>query len=200
MDFFRFLFSKKFLKHFAWSLGIIAVLIWVILFMLRVYTKHGDYLNVPDFTGKDINEVIGNPEYKDYGFVVIDSVFDLKSAKGMILRQDPYKDSKVKTNRKIYLTIVSVNPEKTSMPDLQFLTLRQAVSILESTGLRVGRISYIPSFDQDAVQQQLYQRKVIKPGTKLDKGSVIDLTVGMGSQGQGANEESQPGNEETDSL
>lgn len=183
MDFFHFLFSRKFLKHLAWAAGILAVLIWVILFSLRLYTKHGDYLDVPDFTGKNADEVINNPGYSDYGFIVIDSVFDLKSPKGMILRQDPLPASRVKVNRKIYLTIVSVNPEKTSMPDLKFLTLRQAIAILESNGLRVGHISYIASFDKDAVQQQLYQRKVIAPGTKLDKGSTIDLTVGLGSQG-----------------
>jgi hypothetical protein len=50
--------------------------------------------------------------------------------------------------------------------------------------LKTGRISYIPTFDQDAVQQQSFAGIVIDPGTKLDKGSVIDLTVGMGSQGQ----------------
>jgi eukaryotic-like serine/threonine-protein kinase len=184
MDFLRFIFSKRFLKHFLWGLGIMTVLIWTIFLLLNLYTKHGQYINVPDFTRLNIDQVIGNTDYSDFEFTVIDSVFDLKATKGMILRQDPYPDSKVKKNRKIYLTIVSTNPEKTSMPDLKFLTLRQAVSILESTGLKVGRISYIPSFDQDAVQQQLFERKVIEPGTKLDKGSVIDLTVGMGSQGQ----------------
>jgi len=189
MDFFYFIFSKRFLKHFAWSIGILIILLWIILMSLNLYTKHSNYYNVPDFKGKNISEVIGNNQFSDFGFVVIDSVFDLKSPKGMIIRQDPYPDSRVKKDRKIYLTIVSTNPEKTSMPDLKYLTLRQAVSILESTGLKVGRISYIPAFDQDAVQQQLFNRNVIEPGTRLDKGSVIDLTVGMGSQGQAASEE-----------
>ena len=199
MDFFRFIMSRKFLKHFSVSLGIFAVLIWIIFLSLNLYTKHGQYLTVPNFTGKNINEVVGNLDYGDFGFTVIDSVFDLKSPKGMIVRQDPYPDSKVKSNRKIYLTIVSTNPEKTNMPDLKFLTLRQAISTLESTGLKVGRISYIPTFDKDAVQQQLFQHKHIEPGTKLDKGSVIDLTVGMGSQGQ-APEEVKPNPVELDSI
>ena len=184
MDFFHFVFSKRFLKHFIVSLGILGVLIWVVFILLSAYTKHGQYIDVPQFTGQNFEQIMNDPAYSDFEFVVIDSVFDLKSQKGMILRQDPYPNSKVKTNRKIYLTIVSTNPEKTSMPDLKYLTLRQAVSILESTGLKTGRISYIPAFDQDAVQQQSIDGLVIEPGTKLDKGSVIDLTVGMGSQGQ----------------
>jgi beta-lactam-binding protein with PASTA domain len=184
MDFFHFVFSKKFLKHFIASLGILGVLIWIVFLLLSTYTKHGQYIDVPQFAGQNIEQITNDPAYSDFEFIVIDSVFDLKSQKGMILRQDPYPNSKVKINRKIYLTIVSTNPEKTSMPDLKYLTLRQAVSILESTGLKTGRISYIPTFDQDAVQQQSFAGIVIDPGTKLDKGSVIDLTVGMGSQGQ----------------
>ena len=184
MDLIRFVFSKRFLKHFAISLCILGFLFSMVFLLLSLYTKHGQYIDVPEFAGQNIEQVIADPNYSDFEFVVIDSVFDLKSPKGMILRQDPYPNSKVKQNRKIYLTIVSTNPEKTSMPDLKYLTLRQAVSILESTGLKVGRISYIPAFDQDAVQQQSRDGVVIDPGTKLDKGSVIDLTVGMGSQGQ----------------
>jgi beta-lactam-binding protein with PASTA domain len=86
------------------------------------------------------------------------------------------------------------------MPDLKYLTLHQAVSILESTGLRVGRISYIPTFDQDAIKHKSFNGNIIDPGTKLDKGSVIDLTVGMGSQGQAAMNEHQPDSLQNDSI
>jgi eukaryotic-like serine/threonine-protein kinase len=200
MDFFYFVFSKRFFKHFIASVGIFGVIIWIVFLLLSAYTKHGNYINVPRFEGQNIVQVLQDPAFSDFDFVVIDSVFDLKSQKGMILRQDPYPDSKVKTNRKIYLTIVSTNPEKTSMPDLKYLTLRQAVSILESTGLKVGRISYIPTFDQDAVQQQSFGGLVIEPGTRLDKGSVIDLTVGMGSQGEAATGGSQSDSLQNDST
>jgi beta-lactam-binding protein with PASTA domain len=184
MSFFRFLFSKRFLRHLMGMIIIAAVLVWVVLFALRIYTQHGKYYIVPDYTGKTINEVMAGNESADFDFVVIDSVYDLTKTKGTVLHQDPYPDSKVKKNRKIYLTIVSFIPEKTSMPDLKFLTLRQAINTLESCGLKTGKILYIPTFDADAVQQQQYNGKVIAAGTHLDKGSVIDLTVGMGSKGQ----------------
>ena len=184
MDFFRFLCSKRFLKHLLGMIVMISVLVWIVLFAIRVYTQHGTYYIVPDYTGKTIGEVMAGNESANFDFVVIDSVFDLKSTKGTVLHQDPYPDSKVKENRKIYLTIVSFNPEKTTMPDLKFLTLRQAINTLESCGLKTGKILYIPTFDADAVQQQRYDGKVIAAGTHLDKGSVIDLTVGIGSKGQ----------------
>lgn len=189
MDFFRFLYSKRFLRHLLGMIVGISVLVWIVLFTLRIYTQHGKYYIVPDYTGKTIDEVMAGNESANFDYVVIDSVFDLKKPKGTVLHQDPYPDSKVKENRKIYLTIVSFIPEKTSMPDLKFLTLRQAINTLESCGLKTGKILYVPAFDADAVQQQQYKGRVITAGTDLDKGSVIDLTVGMGSKGQaGINE------------
>lgn len=196
-DFFRFLRTKRFLKHFAALAGVVAVLLWIIFMLLGSYTHHGKYLMVPDFAGKTLSQVEADESNKDFEFVIVDSVFDMKKTKGTILRQDPYPSSKVKANRKIYLTVVSTIPEKTSMPDLRDLTLRQAISTLESVGLVKGKISYIRTFDEDAVQQQFYNGKVIAAGTKLDKGTEIDLTVGMGSKGQ---EESKEKPSETDSL
>ncbi|MCX6243580.1 MAG: PASTA domain-containing protein [Bacteroidetes bacterium] len=184
MDFFSFLFSRRFLRHLLGMIVVVAILVWVVLLSLKIYTQHGKYYTVPDFSGKLISDVTAGEDSKVFEFVVIDSVFEVDKPKGMILRQDPYPDSKVKLNRKIYLTIVSFLPEKTVMPDLKYLTLRQAVTTLESCGLKVGRITYIPTFDADAVQQQRYKGEVIAPGTRLDKGSVINLTVGIGSKGQ----------------
>jgi eukaryotic-like serine/threonine-protein kinase len=183
MNFFRFLASRKFLKHVIAAVVITLLMIWAAMLFLRMYTKHGDYLIVPDLKGQHIDQVFSNTAYKDFDFVVIDSVFSTNSPRGTILHQDPYPDSKVKQGRKIYLTIVSSIPEKTSMPDLKFLTLRQAISVLESNGLKVGRLQYIQTFDEDAVQQQFFGNQVITPGTRIDKGSVINLTVGMGSKG-----------------
>ena len=72
------------------------------------------------------------------------------------------------------------NPSRYS----RFLTLRQAINTLESCGLKIGKIFYIPTFDADAVQQQRYNGKIILAGTRLDKGSVVELTVGIGAKGQ----------------
>jgi beta-lactam-binding protein with PASTA domain len=184
MDFFRFVFSRRFLWHFLGMIVVFMVLVWCVLFVLRIYTQHGKYYSVPDYTGLTIEQITAQAGSTVFEFVVIDSVFDLKKPKGMIIHQDPLPESNVKKNRKIYLTIVSSIPEKTSMPDLKFLTLRQAISTLESCGLKPGKIYYVQTFDEDAVQQQRYNGDVIQPGTRLDKGSSIDLTVGRGSRGQ----------------
>jgi len=165
-------------------IGITAILIWIILQSLSWYTKHDKLIIVPDFRTLYIHDVLGNSNYPNFNFIVIDSVFDPDKPIGSILTQDPLPGSRVKQNRMIYLTIVSFVPEKTEVPNLKDLTLRQAQSMLESAGLRLGKLIYIKSFDEDAVQQQFFQGKPISPGIKLDKGSKIDLTIGMGAKAQ----------------
>ena len=182
MDFLQFLFSKKFLKHFLIACAITVVLIWITLQSLSWYTKHNDYIIVPDFRGVFVQEVVGNPDNRNYQFSVIDSVFDQDKPKGSVLTQDPYPGSKVKQNRTIYLTITSMVAEKTPMPELRDLTLRQALTMLESAGLRLGKLLYIRSFDEDAVQNQLFEGRPVKAGTMVEKGSMINLTVGMGAK------------------
>jgi eukaryotic-like serine/threonine-protein kinase len=182
MDFLRFLFTKKFLKHFLIAIGITLVLIWIILQSLSWYTKHNDYIIVPDYRGLYFTDVKSNPDNSNYQFNVIDSIFDADKPRGSILSQDPFPGAKVKKNRMVYLTVTSMVPEKTTMPELRDLTLRQAQSMLESAGLKLGKLLYIKSFDEDAVQNQLFKGRPIKAGTELDKGSVIILTVGMGAK------------------
>ena len=182
MRFFQFLFSKKFLKHFLISLGVSAVLIWITLQSLAWYTKHNEYIIVPDYRGLYVHDVLENPENKYYQFSVIDSIFDAEKPKGSILSQDPFPGAKVKKNRMVYITVTSKVPEKTTMPDLHDLTLRQAQSMLESAGLKLGKLLYIRSFDEDAVQNQLFEGKPISAGSVIDKGSIITLTVGMGAK------------------
>lgn len=182
MELFRFIFSKLFLRHLLLTIGISLVLIWIVLQSLSLYTKHNDYIIVPDFRTMYFSNVQNNPEYTNYQFRVIDSIFTPDKPGGSILSQDPYPGSKVKKNRMVYLTITSLVPEKTTMPELRDLTLRQAQSMLESAGLRLGKLSYIRTFDEDAVQNQFFKGRVIRAGTELDKGSVINLTVGMGAK------------------
>lgn len=184
MDFFRFLVTKRFLRHFLGVVLVLSVVVWFMFWMISIYTRNGKHLQVPDFSGMTIEQVTSNPDYKDFTFIIVDSLFEPEKPKGSILRQDPYPASEVKKGRKIYLTIVSFYPEKTSMPDLKYLTLRQAINTLETIGLKKGRITYIRTFDADAVQEQFFQGKIISSGTILEKGSTIDLTVGMGSAGQ----------------
>ena len=66
------------------------------------------------------------------------------------------------------------------MPNLNNLSLRQALVLLESSGLEVKELVYVDHFARNAICEQRYDGSVIKPGTELIKGSKITLHVGLG--------------------
>ena len=90
----------------------------------------------------------------------------------------------MKSGRKIYVTVIAKLPEHTTMPDLKDLSLRQSIAMLETYGLKVGRLQYTPDIAKNAVLKQSFKGKPIEPGTTLDKGSVIDLTLGRGEKSE----------------
>ncbi len=178
----RFLFSRKFF----FNLGLSAVLLIVIFFLLikflDIFSRHGNELTVPDFYGMTQAEIYSLKFDKQFDFFVIDSLYDENNKKGSVVIQNPLPGSKVKKGRNIYFSIVASMPETVIMPDLKDLTLRQAINILESSKLKAGKLIYVPSFDKNAVLEQFYSNDTIIPGDTLLKGSTIDLVVGSGDR------------------
>ncbi|MBP7496183.1 MAG: PASTA domain-containing protein [Bacteroidales bacterium] len=155
-------------------------LLVVISLSLNYYTLHNKTITVPDFSGKTTVEVRELTKKNRLDFVINDSVYSNEKEKGTIIMQEPPTGSKVKRNRKIYLTIVANSSEQISVPNLVDLTLRQALSILETYGFRVGKLEYIQSEYKNAVLSQKHRGRNISPETMLPRGSVIDLVLGDG--------------------
>ena len=75
-DFFAFIKSKVFLKHFLIAIVSLIVVLWVLFKLLGVYTHHGETAVVPDFKGKLINELDGFIEGKHVRYTIIDSIYE----------------------------------------------------------------------------------------------------------------------------
>ena len=174
-----FLKQKKFYINLLLIVVLCFVLLWLTIKMLNVYTRHDRVYEMPDFSGMTTPEV--EKEYgKDYNFILIDSIYSKTQAPGTIVQQDPLPGSKVKHGRNVYYIIVAIEPERTTMPNLNNLSLRQALVLLESSGLEVKELIYVEHFARNAICEQRYDGSVIKPGTELIKGSKITLHVGLG--------------------
>lgn len=180
MDFLRFLISKTFLKHLLLAVAISIVLLLIVLVWLKIYTHHGQRISVPNLTGLTVNEVGDVVSSRKLNYRVIDSIYASDMPRGTVVKQNPKPNSKVKVRRKIFITMNAVNPEKVSMPNLVTLSDRQAILALENAGLHVGEISYKPDFAVNSVLQQNYNGSVIEEGTMIEKGTRIDLVLGMG--------------------
>ena len=176
-----FLKQKKFYIHLLIIILLSFILLWLTIKMLNLYTRHDKVYELPDFTGMTTSEV--EKTYgKDYHFILIDSIYSKTQTPGSIVQQDPHPKSKVKRGRNVYYIIVAKTPERTTMPNLNNLSLRQALVLLESSGLQVKELQYVKHFARNAIREQRYNNAVIKPGTELNKGSKITLYVGLGTE------------------
>ncbi len=179
-DFIRFLISRIFLKHLAIIAGI-AILITLSVFIgLKIYTKHGKAYAVPDLRGLTVEEAEMVTRARKLRFKVSDSVFISHEARGTVIDQNPAPNFRVKENRTIFLTINAMNPERVSMPDVTGVSLRQARAIIETRGLEVGTLIYVPDIALNNVLRQQYKGEDIKPGEMVIRGEKIDLILGEG--------------------
>lgn len=178
MNFIEFIKTKSFLRNLLAAVIISGVLISIIVLLLKNYTHHGESYKVPSLVGLTPEQIEQLETVDNFKIIIIDSVFDSRQPKGSVLIQEPVAGSLVKRNRKIYLTTVAVLPEQIKMPNLVDLTLRQAKATIETYGLRLGNVEYVPDIAANAVLAQIYKGNQVEPGTELLKGSVIDLRVG----------------------
>lgn len=175
-----FLKSKLFLKHFLIALVLVTILFWSVFKSLNIYSHHDERISVPDFTGLKMDEIDAFVKDKNVNYLIIDSIYDAKAARGTVIKQDPEPLVSVKYNRTIYLSVTASLPPQVEMPKLKDRSLRQAVAMLETYGLKLGRTQYVPDQCLNCVLDQLVRGVKIQPGTKLKKGAFIDLVVGKG--------------------
>ncbi len=175
----HFLKEKKFYINLLLILLLCVVLLWLTFRILDRYTRHNKVYTMPDFVGQDFRQV-KHDFAKDFHFILIDSVYPKGEQPGSIYQQDPLPGSKIKKGRNVYAIIVAVTPEKTVMPNLKGISLREAIGRIESSGLTVEYLEYIDYKYKNNVIEQYYQGRAVAPGTELVKGSKITLQVGIG--------------------
>jgi beta-lactam-binding protein with PASTA domain len=168
------------LKNLVLAVLILLLVLILIFSWLRIITRHGEAFSVPDLTGFTIDEAKELLESKKLKWEIFDSVYSNENPRGTVVEQHPRPGFKVKKDRKVYLTMNAMNPEKILMPDLVNLTIRQAQARLESYGLKIGKITYEPDLGINVVLAQKYQGEPIKEGDTIIKGSFIDLILGRG--------------------
>jgi len=168
------------LKHLVITiaLGIIITLTFFYIY-LPVITNHGESITVPDLQGVSIDELQEFLVDRDLRFEVVDSVYSADLPPLTVTRQFPKPTSKVKQKRKIFISLNSINPPTTRMPDLTDKTLKNAELILKSYELVPGKIILKPDPFRN-VLEQLYLDEPIEPNTQIPKGSTINLVRGDG--------------------
>lgn len=180
----EFLKSKTFKRNALAAIGIFIFLIVLNMFFLRIYTNHGNSVEIPELKGKTSDEVAAILDDLDLRFQIGDSVYSKETAPGTVLDQYPKAGMKVKENRIIFITMCTLSQEMIAMPQLTDISYRQAINLIESNGLIAGNIEYQPSEFPNLVLEQKVDGKRIGVGERIAKGSVVDLVLGSDSNGE----------------
>lgn len=172
---------KDLLKHIGVVFGIVAFfcIIYFYIYLPNV-TNHGETVEVPELKGIKIDDLEKFLKDHKLRYTVNDSSYSDSLPPLTVLRQYPTAGAKVKQNRAILITLNRVAPPTLPMPDLTG-SYDNAKAVLKSNELKLGRVWYEPSPFKNWVTEFRYAGKPIEPGTRLAKGSVIDLIIGDGN-------------------
>ena len=179
-NFFRFIFSKLFIKQLLIAIIIFAVLLLGTIVGLHLFTRHGKTLQVPDIKGYNEAQVQRITQQNDFRYEIIDSVYSQEVDPGTVFDQIPAAGTFVKKDRKLFIIINAKNREMVTMPSMKNVSLRQAKVMINKNGLVLDRIIYVPSEYRDLVISQLVGDTLISGGTQLPKWSKVVLHVGKG--------------------
>ncbi|MCX6181176.1 MAG: PASTA domain-containing protein [Bacteroidetes bacterium] len=181
MSFFKFIFSKVFFLNLLIALLITAGLLYVVVSYLDNFTHHGEQILVPNVLGKKTEELDTALVEKGFEYVIIDSIFDRKRPKGVVVDQSPSPDYFVKEGRKLYLTINARTTKKiTIKEDMTDLSMKDAMDRLQSYGVKVD-IMMKNSTPAGVVLNVLYQGVKVIPGkTLINDGDVVKIVVSSG--------------------
>ena len=172
--------DKKLYKHLLLALITLVFLFVGWLKYLDYYTMHDKYIKVPDFNNMLIMQLDSVVEANNIRYEIIDSIFDRSKARGIVVNQNPEPFTDVKKNRKIYLTINSLQTRKVVFPDIYDLSLRQAIRKLNNNELEVGELEYRANIATNKVLDYKINGIKIEIGQELYVGTIVDLVVGKG--------------------
>lgn len=140
---------KRFLMHLGAMMAFVLLVFVIVLLWLRLYTNHGQKLELPDYRKIHVDTAKKDAEKKSFEIIVNDSLFKVGTPGGVILNQNPVAGSLVKENRKVYVDISRYNATTNKLEDLPVMYGREYNSVKRSLShLEIG--SKIKNYKYDA--------------------------------------------------
>ena len=160
----------------------VSIILIIITFRwMQSYTRHGQYITVPDVSGMYEEEAGQALAAAGLRYEVSDYKFDKSMVEGGVIEQNPKAGAYVKQERKIYLTLNSGKEPVKAVPDLaDNSSLRAAESQLRAAGFKLSPTVYVDG-DLDWVYEIRYKGAVIEAGTEIPEGSVLTIVAGNGN-------------------
>lgn len=180
-EFFSFKENKYFWKNIIAMAVITAILIFLVLKGLDIYTRHGNSVAVPNIKGMTVREAEMFLRNRGLACEVVDSGYAKDKPSGCILEQNPANGQNVKDGRVIYLTINALDVPLRTVPDVaDNSSVRQAQAKLMSAGFELTANEPVTG-EKDWVYGVKYEGRQLAIGDKVPSGATLTLMVGNGT-------------------
>jgi beta-lactam-binding protein with PASTA domain len=156
--------------------GLIVFVFFMDLVAMPFYVRLGDETELPDVVEMNVPEATKSLQDQGFSVILADSVYDANYEKGIVVEQMPPPYSTVKTGRHVYLT-VSIGEKPIIMPNLFYISPRDAELTLNSYGLELGSKFY--EYD-DASPEGVVIAQSYPQGQKVKLGTRINITISLG--------------------
>ena len=154
--------------------------VYVVLKYIDSYTNHNQAVYVPDIRGLQIEDAVPILEQNMLRYVVIDSMYSKEKMPGAIVELSPEADSKVKKNRIISITVNAKTEETKSIPDLSYLSYRQAYAYLKSLGFKDVEEKYVSGEYRDLTIGVEYEGRFVASGARVPLSAKLILVINDG--------------------
>lgn len=181
-----FISSKTFLINFAKMMGIVAGLLFLTIWGVKCFSRHGKSTKVGNYVNKNVKEVIRDAEDNGFEIVVTDTLYREGFPADLVIDQNPTANSLVKLGRTIYLKITKAAGDLVQLPDIAGRDeINFYIRNLEMLGVKAGRIDTILDanlIDGTITQVLVRGRDVTSilggvPGVKVPQGSSVDFVI-----------------------
>ena len=135
MNLFRYLFSRAFIRN-VLRIGVVWVVViasaWV---FLRVYSRHGEGLEVPALKGLTFDQAVTELAAVGLSIVHLDSTYSDEGIPFQVIEQVPPAGSAIKPERGVYVTTYRSLPPRELLSVEEGMDLAVARIILENKGM-----------------------------------------------------------------
>ncbi|MCB0600875.1 MAG: PASTA domain-containing protein [Saprospiraceae bacterium] len=179
--------SRSCLKQLGLIVAFLLAMLLLVFGWLKIYTRHGQKLELPDYTEMSLLDAEKDAKHRDFEIVVSDSVHIVEKPGGIILQQNPAPHSLVKKDRKVYVTVTKYKPDKINLEDLGKLYGNAFNSIQDMLKgyhiqARIRDYRYDP-FGENIILEVWYNGQVIvnkegvRANTQIDKGGTLEFIL-----------------------
>jgi beta-lactam-binding protein with PASTA domain len=185
--------SRVFLIDFGKMLLILGGLLFMMFWMMKCYSGHGESVKVGNYVGKNVKEVIRSADGAGFDIVITDSLYREGFAADLVLEQNPAPNAKVKEGRTVYLKITKAAGDLVALPDIAgrdeigFYTQNLAM-----LGVKIGVVDTVLDADlaDGTIKEVLIRGKNVTNdlqfGTvKVPQGSSVDFVVSKRESDEG---------------